>query len=334
MSSGNDAVLLVSFGGPERPEDIEPFLQHVAHGRRIPESRLKEVAAQYHRVGGRSPINDHNRRLLQQLGVLLQAEGPALPLYWGNRHWHPFLKETVKEMMQDGIQHALAFVTSPYSSYSSCRQYLNAIAQAQAEAGEHAPQITKLRAYYNHPRFIQAIVERAQVALTKLRNQGQPKSVHVIFTAHSIPLTMASQSDYVVQLHEVAALVAEQLQQPQWQLAYQSRSGYSSQPWLEPDINEALKACHTQGLNHALVVPIGFISDHMEVVHDLDYVAFSTARALGMHVERASTVGDHPEFVAMIRELILEHTQHLAPRAVGRFGPRPDVCLSTCCPSG
>lgn len=331
--SAIDAVLLVSFGGPEQPDDVMPFLRRVVRGRNIPDERLKEVAAHYYEFGGRSPINDQNRRLIRTLEATFEAHGPSLPVYWGNRNWHPLLEETVQQMSDDGIRHALAFVTSPYSSYSSCRQYLTNIADAQAALAKPAPRIQKLRPYYNHPAFIAAIVERTQGALLTLQRQAGSQSVHVMFTAHSIPMTMATTSAYLEQLREVAALVSDALELSHWELVFQSRSGPPHQPWLEPDIQDALVQAKSKGQTHVLVVPIGFVSDHMEVIYDLDTLALPAARALGLVVERAPTVGDHPLFIEMIRELILEQMDGNPPRALGRFEPSPDICPADCCPN-
>ncbi len=330
-----DAILVLSFGGPERSEDVMPFLENILRGKNVPRERMLEVAEHYYRFGGKSPINEQNRRLIAALEAELAQHGPGLPIYWGNRNWHPMLTDTLRQMKADGVRRALAFVTSAYSSYSSCRQYREDIARAQEAVGEGAPVVDKIRVFHNHPGFVAALVDRVQDALAKIP-QDRRETAHLIYTAHSIPLGMAQTSDYEKQLKETGRLVADQLGRKDgaWQLVYQSRSGSSSQPWLGPDILDYLRELKTQGGSPDVVIaPIGFVSDHMEILFDLDTEARELCAKLGLHMLRAETVGTHPTFISMIRELILERTNEGQPRrALGVLGPRPDVCAEDCCP--
>jgi protoporphyrin/coproporphyrin ferrochelatase len=330
-----DAILVVSFGGPERPEDVMPFLENVLRGKNVPRERMLEVAEHYYRFGGKSPINEQNRQLIAALEADLAQHGARLPIYWGNRNWHPILADTLGQMKADGVRRALAFVTSAYSSYSSCRQYREDIARAQEAVGEGAPVVDKIRMFHNHPGFVEALVDRVHDALGKIP-QDRREAAHLIYTAHSIPLGMAQTSDYEKQLRETGRLVAEQLgrKDRSWHLVYQSRSGPPSQPWLEPDILNYLRELKAQGGSSDLVIaPIGFVSDHMEIIYDLDTEAREMCAELGLHMVRAETVGAHPKFIGMIRELILERMDESLPRrALGVLGPRPDVCAEDCCP--
>jgi ferrochelatase len=327
-----DAILLVSFGGPEARDDVMPFLDNVTRGRGVPRERLLEVAEHYYHFDGVSPINAQNRALLTALRALLDARGPALPLYWGNRNWRPFLTDTVGRMAEDGVRHALAFVTSAFASYSSCRQYLDDIARARAEVGARAPVIDKLRLYWDHPGFIEPLAEHSEAALAALP-AGARADAHLVFTAHSVPRAMADGSAYVAQLEEASGLVVARLRSRHlWTLAFQSRSGPASQPWLEPDIRDHLTALRAQGVTDVVLVPIGFVSDHLEVRWDLDTEAAARARELGLRLTRAATVGTHPRFVAMIRDLVLERTEGGPRLALGRGGPAPDLCAAGCCP--
>ena len=326
-----DAILLVSFGGPEKRDDVVPFLENVTRGRGVPRERLLEVAEHYYHFDGVSPINAQNRALVAALRALLDTRGPALPVYWGNRNWRPSLTETVARMADDGIRRALAFVTSAFASYSSCRQYLDDIARARAEVGARAPTIDKLRLYWDHPGFIEPMVEHTEAALAALPDDARG-GAHLAFTAHSVPRAMAESSDYVAQLEEASGLVTARLRSRHpWALGFQSRSGPPSQPWLEPDIRDHLAVLRAQNVTDVVLVPIGFVSDHLEVWWDLDIQAAARARELGMRLTRAATVGIHPGFVAMIRELVLERTGDAPRRALGRGGPAPDVCAPGCC---
>jgi protoporphyrin/coproporphyrin ferrochelatase len=328
-----DALVVVSFGGPEGRDDVMPFLENVTRGRAVPRERLLEVAEHYFRFGGVSPINAQNRALLDALRAELGARGPALPIYWGNRNWHPFLAETLRRMAADGVRRALAFVTSAFASYSSCRQYLEDIARARAEVGAETPVVDKLRLFWNHPGFIEPMVERVEAALDTLPAASRA-GAHLAFTAHSIPLAMAETSAYQAQLEAACALVAERLATPRpWRLVYQSRSGPPTVPWLGPDIGEHLAALRAESATDVVVAPIGFVSDHLEVRWDLDREAAARARDLGLGFVRAETVGLHPRFVAMIRELVLERTVGAPRRALGAHGPAPDNCPAECCPA-
>ncbi|MBX6384751.1 MAG: ferrochelatase [Microbispora sp.] len=321
ITNGYDALLVVSFGGPEKPEDVMPFLENVVRGRGVPRERLLEVEAHYQRFGGASPINQQCRDLIAALDV-------DLPVYWGNRNWHPFLEDTVRQMKEDGVRKAAAFVTSAYSSYSSCRQYLDDIARARA-AVPGAPEIVKLRHYYDHPGFIAAMADHTRAALDRLPADVRDEA-RLVFTAHSIPLTMArtagpSGGAYEAQLRRAAELVTAEIAQEgpgggrAWDLVWQSRSGPPQVPWLEPDVCDHLEALHAEGVRAAVLVPIGFVSDHMEVVYDLDVEAAATAEKLGMALTRASTAGTHPRFVSMVAELLAE--------------PEPAPCPAACCPA-
>jgi ferrochelatase len=314
-------------------DDVIPFLENVLRGRNVPPERLLQVAKHYEMFGGVSPINEQNRKLIAALKLELEAHGPRLPVYWGNRNWHPLLPETLKQMTRDGRRHALAFVTAAYSSYSSCRQYLQNIAAAQESVGPAATRVDKIRAFYNHPLFVTANVARVREKLAEFTDVDQ-SAVEVAFTAHSIPESMSANCDYLKQLQETARLVAEELGVTKWQLVFQSRSGSPAQPWLGPDICEHLQELKSSGVRHVVVAPIGFISDHMEVIYDLDVQAQRLADELGLNMKRASTVGTHPLFVQMISELIRERINHEPPRYLGSHGARQDVCLPDCCPSG
>jgi ferrochelatase len=279
-----------------------------------------------------SPINGQCRALIAALRAELDRNGPQLPVYWGNRNWHPLLADTVREMAGDGVRRALAFVTSAYSSYSGCRQYLEDIVRARAAAGDRAPAVDKLRGFYNHPGFVEPLVERVSLALRQV-TEARRAETRLVFTAHSLPRASASRSDYEAQLRETAGLVAGGLGRNRWSLVYQSRSGPPSQPWLEPDIVDHLRALAAEGVRDVVVAPIGFVSDHMEVVYDLDLEAKSRAVELGLNMVRAGTVGSHPRFVRMIRELVLERfTDDPVRRYLGTRGPAPDVCPADCCP--
>jgi len=334
MPARYDAVVVISFGGPEGMDDVMPFLANVVRGKNVPPERLREVATHYEHFGGRSPLGDQCRALVAALGQELQAHGPALPVYWGNRNWHPFLAETVRQMAADGVRHALALVTSAYGSYPGCRQYLEDIERARAEVGERAPRIDKLRAFYNHPGFIEPLVERVAEALAEVP-EPRRAAARLVFTAHSLPRALAAACDYEAELREAAALVAFPLGRGDYSLVFQSRSGPPAQPWLEPDIVDHLRALAREGARDVVVAPIGFLSDHMEVVYDLDLEARARAVELGLNMVRAATVGVHPRFVAMIRELVRERADGAALRQhLGTRGPAPDECPAGCCRPG
>jgi protoporphyrin/coproporphyrin ferrochelatase len=328
-----DAILLVSFGGPEKTEDVMPFLDNATRGRNIPRERLLEVAEHYYHFGGRSPLNDQNRALVAALKKDLSEHGMALPIYWGNRNWQPFLADAVRQMRADGVERALALVTSAYSSYSGCRQYRENIAAAQAEVGLGAPRIDKLRVFYNHPGFIQASTDRVREALAQFRAE-ETGAIRLVSTAHSIPCSMAQTSDYEKQLRETTRLVAQCLGMKHWDLVYQSRSGPPNQPWLGPDILDYLRRLNGDGVKNVIVAPLGFVSDHMEILYDLDHEARELAGSLGMKMVRAGTAGTHPAFIRMLRQLIGERISERQPKlAVGFYSPNHDVCPADCCPA-
>jgi ferrochelatase len=313
---------------------VLPFLENVARGRNVPRERLREAAAHYERFGGRSPLPAACRALVAAVQAEMDREAGGLPVYWGNRNWHPLLKDTVRRMAGDGVHRALAFVTSPYGGYPGCRQYLEDIAAARAAGGERAPAVDKLRLFYNHPGFVEPLVERAGAALSRVPSERRP-AARLVFTAHSIPSALAATSDYEAQLRETAGLVASGLGWPGWSLAYQSRSGPPGQPWLDPDILDHLRALAAGGARDVVVVPIGFVMDNMEVRYDLDVEAGARARELGLDMVRADTVGTHPRFVRMIRDLVEERRSAATARLhLGTRGPAPDVCPPGCCPAG
>jgi len=334
MAAACDALLVVSFGGPEGMDEVLPFLENVLRGRNVPPERLREVAAHYEHFGGVSPINGQCRALVAALREELERHGPAVPVYWGNRHWRPMLADTLRRMADDGVRRALAFATSAYASYSGCRQYQDDVARARAEVGERAPEVDKLRLFYNHPGFVEPLVKHVVAAFDRVP-QGRRAAARLVFTAHSIPRSLAASSDYEAQLRETAGLVAFPLGRPRWSLVYQSRSGPPSQPWLEPDIVDHLRALAAEGVQDVVVAPIGFTSDHMEVLYDLDLEAKSRAIELGLNMVRADTVGTHPRFVRMVRELVEERLSGAPVRPyLGARGPAPDVCPPGCCPPG
>jgi protoporphyrin/coproporphyrin ferrochelatase len=327
-----DALLFVSFGGPEGPDDVVPFMENVTRGRGIPRERLVEVSAHYQLFGGVSPINGQNRALIAALSDELAARGTALPIYWGNRNWAPMLGDAVEQMAADGVKRALAFVTSAYSSASGCRQYREDIARACA-AVPGAPVVDKIRVFYNHPGFVEPMVDSLRATLAELSDDERAR-VELAMCAHSIPMSMADTSDYVVQLTETARLVAESgAPGVPWSLVFQSRSGPPTQPWLEPDISDHLTQRSQAGASCVVMVPIGFISDHMEVVYDLDTQAMAHARDLNLPVRRCPTVGTDPRFVSMIAELIDERrSDHPVRRVLGVRPANHDVCPEGCCP--
>ncbi len=329
LSTDYDAILIVGFGGPEGPDDVIPFLENVLRGKPVPRERMMEVAEHYHHFGGVSPINAQVRDLIAAVTPELRSHGVDLPIYWGNRNWHPMLADTMQTMTDDGVKHALAVVLAAYSSYSSCRQYREDVQKARESVGDSAPIFDKMRVFYNHPDFIAANAAKVRTSLEKL-----PPDAHIAFTAHSIPTSMAVNCRYEPQLTETCRLVAESLGigPDRWKLVYQSRSGRPQDPWLEPDILDHLDNLHNRGINNVVIDPVGFLSDHMEVMYDLDDEARTKADALGMKMERAATVGIDPTFVGMLRELIVERITHQGERrAIGEFPASHDVCPIDCC---
>jgi protoporphyrin/coproporphyrin ferrochelatase len=352
-----DAFLLLSFGGPEGPDDVLPFLENVTRGRGVPPERLAEVAGHYNGFGGISPINQQCRDMLAAVREDFTMKGLTLPAYWGNRNWYPYLADTVRAMADDGVRHAIALVTSAYSSYSSCRQYLDDIAQARAKiaaTGRDVPEIGKIRPYFNHPGFIEPFAQNTLAALATLPADVRD-GAHLVFTAHSVPMAMAAASGsasagtlrpeaggrYVAELTEAARLISERVHggSHSWRLVYQSRSGPPSQPWLEPDVSDHIRSLADAGAPAVVVVPAGFVTDHMEVIHDLDTEAAETAASVGLPFARAATPGSSPRFASMITELVQERLEvpgsvrpaRPAPAALGGFGPASDVCPADCC---
>jgi ferrochelatase len=321
-----DAILVVSFGGPEGPDDVMPFLENVTRGRGVPRERLLEVAHHYERFGGVSPI-----KLIAALEPELRASGVELPVYFGNRNWHPFLTDTMRQMRDDGVRRALAVFTSAFSSYSGCRQYREDLFFAQQTVGEDAPEVPRVRMFFNHPGFVEANITRVSDALAQLPDGD----AHIAFAAHSIPLAMAKNCAYEAQLRESSRLVAEAVGVDDWAVVYQSRSGPPHVPWLEPDVCDHLEAVAAREIRNVVVSPIGFVSDHLEVLYDLDVEARERADELGLTMARAGTAGTHPAFVAGLRDLIVERMTLDANRpALGRLGPSHDVCAPDCCLAG
>ena len=348
-----DALLLLSFGGPEGPDDVLPFLENVTRGRGIPKERLAEVGAHYHLFGGVSPINEQNRTLLAALRADFAAQGLDLPVYWGNRNWAPYLTDTLREMVADGRRRILTVVTSAYASYSGCRQYREDLAAALAtleQKGLPLPRVDKLRLYFNHPGFLTTVAEGVVDALKELPEEVR-RSAHLAFSTHSIPNSAADVSGppachgpggaYVAQHLDAARYVAGAVREATgvdhpWELVYQSRSGAPHVPWLEPDIVDHLRELPGKGASAVVIVPIGFVSDHMEVRFDLDTEALAAAKEIGLPAVRSATVGAHPRFVAALRDLVLERAatergEQPERAALGELGPSHDVCPAGCC---
>lgn len=329
-----DAILVMSFGGPEGLDDVMPFLENVTRGRNIPRERLLEVAEHYRHFDGISPINAQNRALISALEDELREHDIGLPIYFGNRNWHPMITDTVQQMKDDGIRRALAFFTSSFSSYSGCRQYREDIQQAIETVGAGAPEIDKIRVFYNHPEFINPVVDNIRSAIEQFP-QDERETVHIAFTAHSIPMGMARNSAYEMQLKESCRIVAEIIGTENYQLVYQSRSGPPHMPWLEPDILDYMDDIAGQGVKNLVIMPIGFVSDHLEVLFDLDTEAVQKADELGMRMVRAATVGTARPFVRMIRELIVERMTDNPDRPVlGDLPANHDICPIDCCLPG
>ncbi|WP_375475901.1 ferrochelatase [uncultured Jatrophihabitans sp.] len=335
-----DALLVLSFGGPEGPDDVMPFLRNVTAGRGIPDVRLVEVAAHYQHFDGVSPINEQNRALIAALRIEFAENGIGLPIYWGNRNWAPFATEAVAEMRADGVRRALVFATSATSSYSGCRQYREDMARAQRETGDDAPELVKLRHFFDHPGFIAANADGLRAALARLPAELRDDA-RLVFTAHSIPTSMNDTSGpcadglYARQQLETARLVAEAVRGAgaEFDLAWQSRSGPPQVPWLEPDVNDHVRELAARGARAVVVAPTGFVSDHIEVRWDLDNEAAETAAELNLAFARAATANTHPAFVSAIRELVEERLSGAAPRALGRLGLCGVDCPTGCCPA-
>ncbi len=333
MTAEYDALLIVSFGGPERRADVMPFLENVLRDRNVPRERMLEVAEHYYQFDGVSPINEQIRELIAALELEFQSNEISLPIYWGNRNWKPMLGDTMLAMADAGVRRCLAFVHSAYSSYSGCRQYLEDIEKARAAVGESAPIVDKIRVFFNHPEFIDVGAASVSAAMEEF-DAASRESVHLVFTAHSIPTTMADNCAYAAQLSETGRLIADAVGIPEerWHLAYQSRSGRPSDPWLDPDICDQLTTLNEQGVKHVVVAPIGFLSDHLEVMFDLDVEAAEAAERLEMQMVRAATPGTDGRFVKMIRELVEERlAAEPIRRAVGCLPANHDECPRDCC---
>ena len=348
MIDAYDAFLLLGFGGPEGPDDVMPFLENVTRGRGIPRERLEEVSHHYLALGGASPINAQNRALLAALGPALAERGIEVPLYWGNRNWAPYLAPTLEQIARDGHRRVLAFATSAYASYSGCRQYREDVARGLSETGlDGRLAVDKLRLYFDHPGFIDPFGEGLAAALAELAAEGVTTAeTRVLFTTHSIPLAMAEASGPRGRFDADGAYVAQHLAAielvvasargrgadvPAWRLVYQSRSGSPHVPWLEPDINDALRAEHSEGARAVVIVPVGFVSDHVEVVWDLDHEARETCDQLGLRMRRVATPGTHPAFVAGVADLVANRIRGEAGAALSPLGPWPSVCAAGCC---
>lgn len=351
-----DALLLLSFGGPEGPDDVVPFLENVTRGRGIPRERLKEVGQHYFGFGGVSPINAQNRDLLDALRKDFAEHGLDLPVYWGNRNWAPYLTDAMRQLAADGRRRVAVLATSAYASYSGCRQYRENLADALAvlaeEGVEPLPRVDKLRHYFNHPGFVQPMVDGVLAALAGLPGEVRD-GAHLVFTTHSVPTAAADTSGpveehgeggaYVRQHLDVAKVIADAVRaetgtELPWELVYQSRSGAPHIPWLEPDICDHLETLHAAGAPAAVMVPIGFVSDHMEVLYDLDTEATAKAAELGLPVARSATVGADPRFAAAVRELVLERAaaergEPVERCALGLLGASHDLCAVGCCPA-
>ena len=298
-----DSVLLIAFGGPERPEDVRPFLQLVTAGRRIPPERLEEVARHYDLMGGRSPLNALTRRQADGLRAALAAEGRACPVWVGMRSWHPFLHETLAEMKDRGCRRALGIILSSLQTEASWSRYMEDVAAAREKVGPDAPEVEYAAPWGDHPRFIEAMADRARAALEALE-PARRADARLVFTAHSVPIAMAAGSPYVAQLEAAARAIASALGRTRWAVAYQSRSGSPRDPWLEPDIGDLIRALAPEGIRDLVVIPVGFVCDHVEVLYDLDVEAKAIAAACGVGFHRAAAANDHPAFIAMLADLV------------------------------
>ena len=336
-----DAILVLSFGGPEGPDDVMPFLERVTGGRGVPRERLEEVAQHYLHFGGVSPINAQTATFLDALRRALEARGIGVPVYWGNRNWHPLLEDTVAAMERDGVGRAIAYATSTFSSYPGCRQYLEDLERARLVVGPSAPIVDKLVPCWDQRGFLEAVRDRALEGLDALPADARDR-VELVFTAHSIPLSMASTSDYEAELAEASAWVAAAVDEArrarglagelEWSRAWQSRSGPPAQPWLEPDICDHLREVAKRATG-VVVVPIGFVSDHMEVAYDLDLEAAAVAESIGLPMVRAGTVGVASAFLDAVADLLAAKVEgRPVPAGIAKGGARPDPCSPGCCP--
>lgn len=327
-----DAILVMSFGGPAGPDEVMPFLENVVRGRNVPRERLLAVSEHYHHFDGVSPITERTDEVVEALKAELKANGPDLPVYLGNRFWHPMLEDTLRQMRDDGVERALAIKTSAFSSWSGCRAYQVDLARVRETIGEGAPEVDVVRPFFNHPGYVETCEARLRDAIAELGAERP----HVLFTAHSIPTAQAAGCDYEEQLAELARLLTERVEVGPSRVVYQSRSGPPRVPWLEPDILDALATLAEEAPGAAVVIaPFGFVADHMEVVWDLDHEAKEEAEKLGLRMARATAANDHPRFITMLGELIRERLEPEGPRAaLGTLPARPDRCREGCCPSG
>lgn len=338
-----DALLVLSFGGPERPEDVLPFLENVTRDRGVPPERLAEVAEHYLHFGGVSPINALNRDIIAAVEAEFARAGIELPIYFGNRNWHPMVEDTVARMRDDGIASALVFPTSAWGGYSGCRQYDEDIARARAAAGERAPELVKLRQYFDHPLLIEAFADAIRAAVRGLPDDRRDRA-RLVFTAHSIPVSADVAAGppadgghlYSRQVVDAARLCAAATGFEDFDVVWQSRSGPPQVPWLEPDIVDHLDALSAKGIDAVVVCPVGFVSDHLEVIWDLDNEARRKAAELGMAFARAGTPGPDSRFAELVTELVREHLAGAAPRRLGEvpgYGCTADgaPCATACC---
>ncbi len=329
MTKNYDAVLLISFGGPNKPDDVIPFLENVLRGKNVPRERLLEVSEHYLHFGGKSPINEQNLALKAALEQEFAKQELDLPIFFGNRNWEPYIPEALQQVLDIGGKRALAIFTSAYSSYSGCRQYRENIEEAQKALGDKAPQVDRLRMFFNHPGFIQANRDLLAEALS---SRSERKKTMLLFVAHSIPTTMAKGCNYQTQLEEACRLVSEEASGVPYELVWQSRSGPPHQPWLEPDICDRIEELAGEGYERVVVSPIGFISDHMEVLFDLDTEAKEACEEHGLDFVRVETVGTHPVFVEGLVDMVKERHYGLETRkVVGRLPAVHDVCPENCC---
>ena len=298
-----DSVLLVGFGGPTRSEEIRPFLDNVLRGRPVPRERYEEVVHHYEEIGGYSPYNPYTFRQAQALGKHLERNGSVLPVYVGLRNWSPYIRDAIEQMVQEGRQAAVGFILAPHRSEASWERYRTEVEQARKDLGSPSPVVAYLDPWHDHPGFLAAAAAQVREVFPSKARDGKDRTA-LIFTAHSIPQAMADRSSYVAEIHASSAGVASRLGMADWSVAYQSRSGNPRDPWLEPDVNDAIRQKAREGFHRIILVPIGFLCDHVEVLYDLDREARATAREAGIRLLRAPTVGDHPAFIAMIAQLI------------------------------
>lgn len=299
-----DAVLMIAFGGPAKPEDVRPFLSNVLRGVPVPPGRLEEVARHYEQLGGRSPITELTFRQAKSLAALLEREGPRLPVYVGMRYWHPMTSETVERMVHDHVNRAVGLIMAAHDSgAASWEKSVRAVTDALLAAGPGAPHVDFAQPCYNHPDFIAAVAEQIRLQLHAIP-PALRCNTPLLFTAHSIPSSMAESSPYVQQLEESCRLVAAALGHPNWSLAYQSRSGDPRQPWLTPDVRDVLRQLKAEGRRSVVLAPIGFVCDHVEVLFDLDVEAKAEADALGLELKRANAVNDHPLYIRALADLV------------------------------